>query len=367
MSHRQRIRVAVIGAGHLGKIHARLLREHPRVEVVAVVDPQSIARQQIEQQLDLPTCDNYQQLIGKIDAAVIATPTCQHFEIADHLLQHRIHLLIEKPLTDSVSAAQALTETAARFNCQVQVGHCERFNPALQPALDHVGQPKFIIANRLSGFAFRSTDIGVVHDLMIHDIDLVNSIFPGNLQEARAVGMSMLTPHEDLAHARLQFSCGGIAILAASRCSYQPERSMQIYGSQGFAAIDFTHSKLTTVTVPQSLLDKEYDLLKIGPDQQAFIRDNFFTEVLTKTEVDIPRINAIAEEHHDWLNAIDLGSSPTVTAEQGWQAVDIAQAVLDSLANHRWQSAQPATTGPHPQLSLFKGNGKMTSPHMRVA
>ena len=233
-----KLRVAVIGAGHLGRIHTRLLKTQSEVDLVAVADPSPSAQQQIIDEFEVNVVSDYRKLIDQIDAAVVATPTRMHFEIANELLNANIHTLIEKPLTDSVSDARELAHAAEENGCVVQVGHVEQFNPAIQSALGLVGQPKFIQATRMSGYTFRSTDIGVVHDLMIHDIDLINSMFEGELVETRATGVSMFGHNEDVAHARLQFSCGGVANLTASRCSFQAERTFQIFGSDGFAYAD---------------------------------------------------------------------------------------------------------------------------------
>lgn len=340
------LRVAVIGAGHLGKIHARLLGSQKNVELVAVADPSPAAQQQILNELETRTVSDYRKILDEIDAAIIATPTRTHFEVASELLERGIHCLIEKPLTDSVSDAKRLVELADRKQCVVEVGHVERFNPAIQSAVAQIGQPKYIVANRLSGYTFRSTDIGVVHDLMIHDIDLVNSLLPGSLIETRAVGMSMFGHHEDMAQARLQFSCGGVANLTASRCSFSAERSMQIFGTDGFAAIDLATSKLTVVNVPNWIRERYYDLLDTTPEQQAFIREKLFEKILPKQEFEIEKTNAILSEQKDWISAIKHGENPRVSAEQGCQAVEIAQSVLDSLASHRWSQNNPATTGP---------------------
>ena len=156
--------------------------------------------------------NEYQELIGHIDAAVVATPTRFHYDVASELLKHGIHTLIEKPLTDDVTTSREIVSLADRSGCVVQVGHVERFNPAFETAISKVGTPKFIQAARQSTYTFRSTDIGVVHDLMIHDIDLVNSIVNGSLVDTRAIGFSMFGGHEDMAQARLQFSCGAVAL-----------------------------------------------------------------------------------------------------------------------------------------------------------
>ncbi len=279
MGNKNGLRIAVIGAGHLGRIHARLLKTQPQADLVFVADPSPSAQQAIIDEFGTRTVSDYRKSLDDIDAAVIATPTSTHYAIASELLERGIHTLIEKPLTDSVTDAQRLVDLADRHRCVVQVGHVERFNPAIQTALKKIGQPKFISSSRLSGYTFRSTDIGVVHDLMIHDIDLVNSIFPGKLVETRALGMSIFGHNEDMAQARLHFSCGGVANLTASRCSFENERSMQIFGDDGFASINLAESKVTLVSVPDWLKQRKYDVLDTTPEQQTFhprasIREN---------------------------------------------------------------------------------------------
>lgn len=341
-----KLRVAVVGAGHLGKIHARLLNSIDEVDLVAVADPSPLAQQQLLDQIETRVVSDYRKLFGEIDAAVVATPTRTHFDVASDLLNANIHTLIEKPLTDSVSDAEELVHLADRQQCVLQVGHVERFNPAIKTALRLVGEPKFIQATRMSGYTFRSTDIGVVHDLMIHDIDLVNSVFPGSPVNSAAVGMSMFGHHEDMAQARIQFSCGGVANLTASRCSFNAERTFQIFGTEGFANVDLATSKVTFVKVPAWIRQRKYDILDTTPEQQAFIRDNLFSKILPKSEIDVPPSNAILSEQQDWINAIQNGTSPQVTAEQGKQAVEIAQSVIDAIAVHRWSAAEPQSTGP---------------------
>jgi predicted dehydrogenase len=351
MGNKNGLRIGVIGAGHLGKIHARLLKTQKEADLVFVADPSPGAQQAIIDELDTRTVSDYRKALDEIDAAVIATPTRTHYDIASELLERGIHTLIEKPLTDSVTDAQRIVDLADRHDCVVQVGHVERFNPAIQAALKKIGEPKFISSTRMSGYTFRSTDIGVVHDLMIHDIDLVNSMFAGKLVETRAIGMSVFGHHEDLAQARLHFSCGGVANLTASRCSFQNDRGMQIFGTEGFASINLAESKVTLVSVPGWLKQRKYDVLDTTPEQQAFIREQLFNKILPKTELKIPTTNAILSEQKDWISAIRNGDTPKITAEQGRQAVEIAQSVLDSLAAHRWSQKDPATTGPFSLVS----------------
>ncbi len=344
-----KLRVAVVGAGHLGRIHARLLNSQDDVEVFAIADPSPAAQQNILDEIDTRAVSDYRKLIGQIDAAVVATPTRTHFDVASELLKNKIHTLIEKPLTDSVSDAQELVELADETGSVISVGHVERFNPAIKSALELVGTPKFIQASRMSGYTFRSTDIGVVHDLMIHDIDLINSIFAGEVIDTQAVGMSMFGHNEDMSQARIQFSCGGVANLTASRCSFKNERSFQVFGTQGYASVDLAESRVTFVKVPDWVRNRQYDVLDTTPEQQAFIREQLFTKVLPKSEIEVPKTNAILAEQKDWLNAIRTGESPRVTATAGLQAVEIAQQVLDSVGTHQWESTEPQTaetTGP---------------------
>ena len=355
------LRVAVIGAGNLGRIHARLLGEHRNVNLVAVADPSEAACDQISQTIDTKTISDFSELIGHIDAAVVATPTRFHHSVASELLQNGIHTLIEKPLTDSVSDAQELVSLAQRNNCVVQVGHVERFNPAFEAAVAKIGTPKFIQAARTSTYTFRSTDVGVVHDLMIHDIDLVNSIIPGLLVDTRAIGFSMFGNHEDMAQARLQFSCGAVANLTASRCSFSPERTMQIFGTEGFAKIDFTESKVTFVRVPQWMRNREVDFFNLTDQQQQFVRESLFDKVLPTNEINVERSNAILEEQKDFIAAIRDDLTTRVPAREGAEAVAIAQSVIDSLASHQWQAGVTETTGPMPMI-LTNGSGLESIP-----
>ena len=345
------LRVAVIGAGNLGRIHARLLGEHRGVNLVAVADPSPKACEQIADSIDTKTIDDYRELIGHVDAAVVATPTRFHHEIAVDLLSHGIHTLIEKPITDSVSTAQDIVRTADRSGCVVQVGHVERFNPAFEAAISKIGTPKFFQAARTSTYTFRSTDIGVVHDLMIHDIDLVNSVVGGPLIDTRAVGFSMFGGHEDMAQARLQFSCGAVANLTASRCSFNAERTMQIFGTEGFAKIDFTESKVTFVRVPSWMRGREVDFFSLTESQKGFVRDTLFENILPMEEVVVERNNAILQEQADFISAIRDDLSPRVPASHGALAVEVAAKVIDALSGHQWQQGIASSTGPLPLVA----------------
>ncbi len=332
----KRLRVAVIGAGHLGRIHAKLVSSIESVQLVAVADPNTAAQETILKQHDVPVVDDYSTLIGEIDAAIIATPTRFHFDVASHLLQNGIHTLIEKPMTDSASDAQRLVEIASESGCIVQVGHCERFNAAIQRAKQEIGTPKYVIAARMSGYTFRSTDIGVVNDLMIHDIDLVNSLFPGDVTDVRASGFSVFGRNEDMAQARVQFDCGGVANLTATRCSFKPERSFQIFGTKGYASVDLATQTIDVVTVPDWIRSRSQDVISMDSEVQSFIRENLFDTVLPKTTLTIDPVNAILEEQKDWIHCIQDGGKPVIDVLQGAEAVQIAAKVIEQINQHSW-------------------------------
>ena len=335
------IRIGVIGAGHLGRIHSRLAATLSNATLAVVAEPSPLAQKQLLEQVDVQVVSDYTQILDEIDAAIIATPTRFHFEIAEACLRSGKHVLIEKPLTDSVDDARRLVDIATETGCVVQVGHCERFNEAIRQAVQTVGTPRFVQAERLSGFTYRSTDIGVVHDLMIHDIDLVNSMFSGSIAELSAHGVGVFGENEDIAQARLSFDCGGVANLTASRCSFEPRRQMQIFGTTGFASVDLANHTVKAIQIPSWMQGRQFDFLHTTPEQQAFVREKLFQEILKVDELQIEPVNAILCEQEDWLNAISNQSTPRISVQAGAEAVEIADRILNQISTHSWLPGQP--------------------------
>ena len=219
--------------------------------------------------------------------------------------------------------------------------------------MEVVGQAKFIQACRASGYTFRSTDIGVVHDLMIHDIDLVNTAFAGKMMQSHACGFSVFGEKEDIAQARLQFSCGGIANLTASRCSFEPQRSLQIFGTDGFAAVDLANHKVKSIQYPGWMKERQFDFESATAEQKEFVKEKLFQEVLPVVEATPDRQNAILEEQRDWIQCI-LNQKPLRnTGENAAEAVRIASQVLEQIAAHRWEGAE---SKPGPAVD-FGANG----------
>ena len=337
-------KIAVVGAGHLGRIHARLLPQIRGAKLAAVADPSPAAHKLILKEHNVPVFSDYTKLLeADVDAVIIATPTVTHFDIAKQFLENSVHCLIEKPMTACPEHAQVLADLAKENDCVLSVGHVEQFNPAIEFAKRAVGTPKFFQASRCSGYTFRSTDIGVVHDLMIHDIELVNSMVPGNLKDCCANGVSVFGKDEDIAQARLEFDCGAVANLTASRCSFVPERSFMVFGTDGFASVDLANHTVQSVSVPGWLKQRAVEFETLTPEQKAFVSAELFQEVLHKTTTITPTANAILEEQKDWLKAITTGRSPRNSAENALEAVQIAGAVIEAINAHRWDSTGNAT------------------------
>lgn len=352
-------RIAVIGVGHLGKIHARLAKQLDDASLVAVVDPLQAAREQLATELQTAAYADHRPLIGQIDAAIIATPTQFHADVALDLLRSGVHLLIEKPITFNPREADELIAEADARGLVLQVGHVERFNPALLAAESVIGDPKFIEAMRCGPYTCRSTDIGVVLDLMIHDIDVVLSLVRDELVDVQALGAAVFGPHEDWARATLTFANGCVAQLAASRVAPQAQRSMHIYSREAFATLDFGAKKATVMRPSDAVLGGEVDVNSMSPEAKTQLKERVFQDYLPIQELAGPDINAILEEQRDLLRAMRTGSPVRVTGRDGRDAVEVANRIVEAIASHCWDGPiarpagvridepQPILRGPH--------------------
>jgi predicted dehydrogenase len=341
-----RVRLAVVGVGRLGRIHARLAAGVPEIELVAVVDARHDSCQAAAAELGCRAVADARELIGEIDAAVVATPTCSHAEIASQLIRGGVHVLVEKPITPTAREADELVQLARRRCVVLQVGHVERFNPGLVSVARRLAEPKFIEARRQSGYTFRSTDVGVVLDLMIHDIDVVLSLVQSPVTHVDALGISVMGDHEDMVSARLRFASGTVACLTASRTSYAPTRTMQVYTATGFAAIDFAARRATVVEPREDLLRRTLRVADLTEDDRERIRQHCFEEVLVKSEASAVETNAIEQELIDFAGAIHEGREPRVTGADGRDAVAVAEQVLERVQEHRWDGADGDRRGP---------------------
>lgn len=338
-------RVAVVGIGRLGSFHTNLVIAGDLFDLVAIVEPVEAARHVATEEFSVRGVANISEIVEAIDCAIIATPTIYHFEVAQELLKAGKHLLIEKPITLELAQANDLIALAEAKELILQVGHVERFNPAFSAVASHVSTPSFIDAVRTTNYSFRSTDIGVTLDLMIHDIDLVLSLVDSPIAAIDAVGSVVIGPHEDIANARLTFENGTFANLTASRVNSEPQRTMRIEGPQGSTKIDFETPTAYTIDVSTQTESLQIDL----PNTSEELKDlqaRFFVDYLPKTEIDIPDGNALAMEQEDFATAITNGEAVQVSGRDGRDALAVAIEIANQIRS-KHQASPHAIKGPH--------------------
>ena len=342
-----RIKMAVVGCGHLGTIHARLLAAREDAELVAVVDPFAEARDRVAAAHGCQALADPADLVGRVEAVVIAAPTALHTQVALPLLEAGIDLLVEKPLAVTVDDARLIAATARRLGRTVSVGHVERFNPAWLAATARAGETSYVESRRLAPFTFRSLDAGVIHDLMIHDIDLVLSLAPGRLERVEAHGLIAAGGHEDAVRARLVFDSGLVADLAASRISPRAERTVSLWAAGGMLAVDLTAKTVEVVAPSEDVRAGRFNAADVPAAERTALKDRFFADILPRETVTVPDANAIAGEHDDLLAAIRAGTEPLVSASAGALAVEVAARVLEALdCNHLGGGRHAGRPGP---------------------
>jgi predicted dehydrogenase len=346
------LRVAVIGAGHLGRIHARLAASLEEIELVAVADPIAECREAIAAEVRTRVVADYRELIGEIEAAIVATPTSTHHTIGIELLASGLPLLVEKPLAADEAAASELVNLARRQGVVLQVGHVERFNPALAWVASEVRDPKYIEATRTSSYSFRSTDIGAVLDIMIHDLDIALALANSNVTDVQALGISVLGGHEDLATARLTFASGCVAQLTASRVSPEQRRTMNIFTSRGSASIDFASHEATLIKPREDVLRRKFRLDRLSANERAHLKDHLFEELLVRTHHEAERANAIQEEQRDFVASIRTGKTPRVDGVAARDAIAVAEMILAKIEQHTWDGTSAGRQGPFAMPAL---------------
>jgi predicted dehydrogenase len=345
------LRLAVVGAGRLGTFHARLAADQENVELAAIVDPVASARDKLAAELGTTPAARIEDIVDQVDAVIVAAPTTLHHSIGKTLLERGIHLLMEKPITVKVDEADELVSLAETHGCVLQVGHVERFNPALDAALPYLSNPKFIQARRLTGFTCRSTDVGVVLDLMIHDIDIVQQLARSEVVDVEALGVSMLSQHEDVAHTRLRFANGCVAELTASRASFESQRSLQVWTTKGFTEVDFATNSAKVVAPSEQLVRGDFDVDALSADEKQHLTQHLFDEYLPARTLQREPINALLEEQRDFIDSIRTGRQPRVTGLHGRNALALAHQILQAIAAHAWDGSADGPRGAHGKTS----------------
>jgi predicted dehydrogenase len=305
MSAKPAVRAAVIGVGYLGRFHAQKWAAMPDCQLVAVADASEPTRMAVAAELKVAAVADWRQLIGQVDAVSIAASTPSHYTIARECLRAGIHVLVEKPITTTVAEAAELIEVAAAANCILQVGHLERFNEVILALDGLVSAPRFIESARLAPFKLRGTDVSVVLDLMIHDIDLIQSIVNSPIVAIDAIGRSVFSDDIDIANARLTFASGCVANVTASRISMKSERKLRLFEDEAYLSIDMQQKVMTVIR--RSTEPPVADLPQVSIDERSYDQGD-----------------ALKAEIAAFVHSVRTGAKPRVSGQEGLAALETA-------------------------------------------
>ena len=319
-----KIRVGVVGVGYLGKFHAEKYAQMPDVELAGVADTDFSKAEEVAERLGTKAYQNYQELIGKADAVSIVVPTKYHFGVSKDFLENNTDVMIEKPMTVSLEEADALIRLAESKGLIVQVGHLERFNPAVIALRDIIKKPMFIESHRLSLYKDRGTDVSVVLDLMIHDIDIILNFVRSEIKHIHASGVSVVSSHVDIANARLEFENGCVANVTASRISMKNERKLRMFQKDAYISVDFSSREITAVRMRAAEQGLHHAETIVIPDTEQIpgmdISRMFFTQG-----------DALENELKSFVNAVRKRETSEVTGQMGRDALKIALNIIDQI------------------------------------
>jgi predicted dehydrogenase len=318
------IKIGVLGAGHLGKIHIRLLKEIEKYELVGFYDPNAENAEIVAKEFGIKYFSSMDALLNEVDAVDIVTPTITHYDCASRAIKKSKHVFIEKPVTNTIEEAKSLIGLSKEANVKVQVGHVERFNPAFIAGKSYCSSPMFIETHRLAQFNPRGTDVSVVLDLMIHDIDIILSVVRSNIKRISASGVAVVSESPDICNARIEFDNGCVANLTASRISMKNMRKSRFFQKDAYISIDF--------------LDKKVDVIRLKnitgePDPLAVIIDlgNKGSKQIYFENPGILPTNAIKMELETFADSIISNSTPLVSIDDGYKALDVAYKIIEKM------------------------------------
>ena len=329
--------VAVLGVGHLGAIHARIYAENPDAELVAVVDSDGERARSIAEQHGCRALSSVAELPEEVRAVSVVVPTSLHAEVAVPLLERGVACLVEKPIAHELGAADAILAAAERGGATLQIGHVERFQPGVRRVRSLGLEPRFIECHRLSTFSFRSLDVGVVHDLMIHDLDLVLELMGSPVEEIDAAGGAILTDAEDMASVRLIFANGGRANVTASRVSLQPMRRFRMFSSSSYVSLDFTKNYGLMVRKGAGWEAGREELRTVDPAELAQRPDFVQGDLLDVVELELEgEERPLQAELQSFLTAVREGTEPEVTGADGRRALALADRIVAAIEAQSW-------------------------------
>ena len=333
------LHVAVVGAGRMGGHHARIYASLPEAKLVGIVDTDLSRAQTLAQPYNCQAFTSVEALLQafpKLNAASISTPTIYHRALAQTLLTWHIDTLIEKPLAPTLADAEALVALARKHACILQVGHSERFNPVVRALSKHTLEPRFIEVHRISPMRFRSVDIGVVLDLMIHDIDIVHHFVHSPVASIAAVGVAVIGQHEDVANARIVFANGCVANITASRLAMKTERRMRLFSPDAYVSVDY--QKKAGVVITKTANQAQLDILqqKLAAEETPDLSNLDYTELVHVDQLEIDDQEPLKLQLQSFLHAVRKRTQPAVTGEDGAFAVDVATRITTAIAQHQW-------------------------------
>lgn len=316
------LKIGVLGAGHLGKIHLRLLNQSPKYKLVGFYDPYQENAKKIAQEFGYHSFDSIEELIQNVDVVDIVTPTLSHYDCAIQAIQAGKHIFLEKPIANTVEEAEHIIELANKYGVKGQVGHVERFNPAFTAVKDKINQPMFIETHRLAEFNPRGTDVPVVLDLMIHDIDAILSVVKSPVKSIHATGTNVISDSPDIANARIEFENGCVANVTSSRISMKNMRKARFFQKDAYISVDYL-DKICEVVKMKDAPETPGDFDLILQNAEGVRKQIYF---------DNPHVhsnNAILDELEAFADAIDQNTKPIVTLEDGTEALRIAYRIID--------------------------------------
>ena len=321
-----KIKVGVIGTGHLGKLHTKMFKSIDNCELVGIYDSNPNQAEDVSKEFSVPAINSLDELLKQIDAASISATTTSHYELAKKCFENGIHVFIEKPITASIKEAEELLEISEKKKLNLQVGHIERFNPALVAMEKYIDEPRFIQTDRLAQFNPRGTDVAVVLDLMIHDIDIILSLVKSDVIDVQANGVAVVSDHLDIANARLQFENGAVANVTASRISQKKMRKMRIFQRDSYIALDF----VTGVAEAYRLLPPDTE---INPNLISFgeIGVGEKRKKLVYEQPEQKELNALQHELQLFVNSIINGTKPVVSGIDGLRALKVAEIIIQKI------------------------------------
>ena len=316
------LKVGVLGAGHLGKIHLRLLNQSEKYELVGFYDAFEENANKVAAEFGYKKFDSIAELIAAVDVVDIVTPTMQHFDCAKQVIEAGKHIFIEKPISNTVAEAEEIIALAKKHNVKGQVGHVERFNPAFTAVKDKINNPMFIETHRLAEFNPRGTDVPVVLDLMIHDIDAILSVVKSKVKSVNASGVAVMSDAPDISNARIEFENGCVANITSSRISMKNMRKSRFFQKDAYISVDFLEKRCEVVKMKDAPeFPGDFDM--ILQNAEGVKKQIYFSNP------DVQQNNAILDELESFADAINTNATPVVTLEQATEALRVAYQIID--------------------------------------